>query len=299
MQPIVILAQESSRVRARGKKQPCLQKPVMIGNGKEMVMSYMVLAQLQRPTYLPIWKFQELELDSQGLDKEKIGGKVPISWDAKAITSQIGWVKILQAPMKGEPCHFGRHVEMMDPIAWQAKQVTYHTRKGRSMIAVDLDTAETCGADWMTLSNYKVPIMCMDVADKKMADVDKVTTPPTPPPGANILWIAHPRPEKRTEEVVEEDPGQVAPPERDLRKVSFENNGCTICGKRSRGEPNPLVFTNCWICGDSPAYHHGRCCPARTEWASGQIASTNEQTLERVQLEQTPSSRPPPNSSPF
>ena len=28
-------------------------------------------------------------------------------------------------------------------------------------------------------------------------------------------------------------------------------------------EPNPLVFPYCWKCGMSPAYHHGRCCPAR------------------------------------
>ena len=221
--------------------------------------------------------------------------KVPTNWDAGTITRMVGWVKIIQAPMKGEPCHFGKHVEMMDPIAWQAKQVTYHTRKGSSMIAVDLDTAKTCGADWMTLSNYRIPIMCLDVVEKKMADVDKVT----PPPGANILWIAPPRPGRRTEEVVEEDPGRVAPPEHDLWKASLENNGCTMCGKRSRGEPNPLVFTKCWICGDSPAYHHGRCCPARVGWASGQLACTDEQTWKQVQQEQLPSSRPPPNAPPF
>ena len=153
----------------------------------------------------------------------------------------------------------------MDPIAWQAKQVTYHTRKGSSMIAVDLDTAKTCGADWMTLSNYRIPIMCLDVVEKKMADVDKVTTPPTPPIGANILWTANPRPGSRTEAAAEEDPGRVTPPIHDLWKVSFENNGCTQCGKRSRSEPNPLVFAKCWTCGASPSYHHGRCCPARIE----------------------------------
>ena len=41
-------------------------------------------------------------------------------------------------------------------------------------------------------------------------------------------------------------------------------NGCTQCGRRFRGEPDPLVFKGCRICGAKPSYHHGRCCPAKT-----------------------------------
>ena len=175
---------------------------------------------------------QQAAMSSEASDDWQWEGEGDELYGLSAAPKTHRWVKILQAPRKGEPCHIGKHVVMME-----------------------------------------------DAEDKKMADVDKVTPP--------------------TEEVVEEDPGRVAPPEHDLWKASLENNGCTICGKRSRGEPNPLVFTKCWICGDSPAYHHGRCCPARVGWASGQLACTDEQTWKQVQQEQLLTSRPPPNAPPF
>ena len=212
------------------------------------------------PAYLEV---SGAQVGLPGVGQGENWGKIPINWDAGTITSQVGWVKILQAPVKGETCQFGRHVERIEPIAWQAKQVTYHTREGISMIAVDLDTAKACRADWMTLSNYRIPILRPDAVEKKMADVDQVPTPPTPPCGANILWTT-PWSGRWTEVAAEEDPGRCQlPPNHDLWKVPFVNNGCTQCGKRSRHEPNPLVFTKCWTCGMSPAYHHGRCCPAR------------------------------------
>ena len=101
----------------------------------------------------------------------------------------VGWTKIIQPPVEGEPCHFGKHVELMDPVSWQPKQVTYHSSNGSSMRAVAQDTAKACCADWITLSNYRLPIVCPDVADKNVVDLDKVATPPTPPMGANILWL--------------------------------------------------------------------------------------------------------------
>ena len=33
---------------------------------------------------------------------------------------------------------------------------------------------------------------------------------------------------------------------------------CEFCG-----QPAPIPFELCWFCGDSPAYHHGRCCRQR------------------------------------
>ena len=212
------------------------------------------------PAYLEV---SGAQVGLPGVGQRENWGKIPINWDAGTITGQVGWVKILKTPLDGEPCQFGRHMERMDPIAWQAKQVTYHTKEGKSMIAVDLDTAKDCRADWMTLSNYRVPILRPDAVEEKMADVDQVPTPPTPPCGANIL-CSGPWSGRWTEVAAEEDPGRCQlPPNHDLWKVPFTNNGCTQCGTRSRQEPHPLVFPSCWKCGMSPAYHHGRCCPAR------------------------------------
>ena len=40
--------------------------------------------------------------------------------------------------------------------------VTFHKSDGRSMKAVAMDSAASCFADWITLSNYKVPIEVLE-----------------------------------------------------------------------------------------------------------------------------------------
>ena len=53
--------------------------------------------------------------------------------------------------------------------------------------------------------------------------------------------------------------------ERDV-VIGFDSGGCSECGLRFHGEPNPLCFPSCRLCDDKPCYHHGRCCPKRGEY---------------------------------
>ena len=47
---------------------------------------------------------------------------------------------------------------------------------------------------------------------------------------------------------------------------------CSICFERAR-----VPFDECWFCGQSPSWHHGRCCPdkpRRHEWFEWPAATT-------------------------
>ena len=46
---------------------------------------------------------------------------------------------------------------------WTPKQMTFHKSDGSSMRAVALDSAASCSADWITLSNYEVPIEVLPI----------------------------------------------------------------------------------------------------------------------------------------
>ena len=41
------------------------------------------------------------------------------------------------------------------------------------------------------------------------------------------------------------------------RLLTHRSEQCNVC-RRSCGVP----FARCWYCGESPSYHHGRCCPS-------------------------------------
>ena len=133
-------------------------------------------------THIPAYlELSGAQVGLPGVGEGENWGKIPINWDAGTVTNMVGWAKIIEAPVGGEPCKIGKHVELMDPVSWTPKQVTYHSRNGSSVRAVAQDTAKICSADWITLSNYRIPIGCPDVVDKDVVDLDQVPTPPTPP----------------------------------------------------------------------------------------------------------------------
>ena len=100
-----------------------------------------------------------LELSGQQVGLNGVGsgptfGMIPKSWAAGQMTNTYHWIKVFATP-DGKPIK-DTHYEIMDPD-WRPKQVTFHKRDGRSMVAVAMDSAASCHADWITLSNYTVP----------------------------------------------------------------------------------------------------------------------------------------------
>ena len=133
-------------------------------------------------THIPAYmELSGAQVGLPGVGEGENWGKIPIDWDAGTVIHMAGWAKIIQAPVGEEPCKVGRHIEMMDPVSWRPKQVTYHSKNGSSVRAVAQDTAKICNADWITLSNYRIPIGCPDLVDKDVVDLDEVVTPRTPP----------------------------------------------------------------------------------------------------------------------
>ena len=101
-----------------------------------------------------------LEFSGQQVGLNGVGsgltfGMIPKSWTAGQMTNTFHWIKVLAIP-DGEPIK-NTHYVIMNPD-WKPKQVTFHKRDGRSMVAVAMDSAASCYADWITLSNYTVPI---------------------------------------------------------------------------------------------------------------------------------------------
>jgi len=54
--------------------------------------------------------------------------------------------------------------------------------------------------------------------------------------------------------------------------MTFDSGGCTECGHRYHGEPNPLRYADCKFCHDEPCFHHGRCCPKRGRFTQEWLA---------------------------
>ena len=83
-----------------------------------------------------------------------------------------------------------------------------------------------------------------------------------------------------------EDPsiaaGQV-PPDPSVKMEGWvDAGGCTVCGWRYAWEPDPLQFASCHFCADSPAYHHGRCCPMKKKAASGRRSTVLRKSPARM-----------------
>jgi len=56
------------------------------------------------------------------------------------------------------------------------------------------------------------------------------------------------------------------------RLLTHRFNQCDVC-RRSCGIP----FPKCWFCGESPSYHHGRCCPSRSQQPLSSSSSSRRQ----------------------
>ena len=103
------------------------------------------------PAYL---EFYEQRVGLAGVGSGLTFGMIPKSWTAGQLAGTDHWIKILGLP-NGKPI-LGTHYEPM--MNWRPRQVIFHRSDGRSMRAVAMDSAASCYADWITLSNYKVPI---------------------------------------------------------------------------------------------------------------------------------------------
>ena len=52
------------------------------------------------------------------------------------------------------------------------------------------------------------------------------------------------------------------------RLLTHRSDQCDVC-RKTCGVP----FSRCWYCGDSPSYHHGRCCPSLQEQPTSSSSS--------------------------
>ena len=108
------------------------------------------------PAYL---EFSGQQVGLAGVGSGLTFGMIPKSWTAGQLIASEAWIKILGIP-NGKPIEGTHYVPMT--IDWRPEQVTFHKSDGRSMKAVAMDSAASCFADWITLSNYKVPIEVLE-----------------------------------------------------------------------------------------------------------------------------------------
>ena len=104
-------------------------------------------------------------------------GRIPVGWTAQQLLKSY-WVRIIRPPDGEETCKMGVHVEMMEN--WLPAQIKFCKADGSHLIATDMDTAKHCGAEYILLSNYVLPIDVPNVVPRDL-DLDGISTPPTPP----------------------------------------------------------------------------------------------------------------------
>ena len=156
------------------------------------------------PAYL---EFYGQQVGLAGVGSGQTFGMIPKSWTAGQLVGADHWIKILGLP-NGQPISGTHYVPMMN---WTPSQVVFHRADGRSMRAVAMDSAASCYADWIILSNYKVPIEIWpgmrrkekegkDRMGKKEPDPSAaapgagVAPPPPPPPPPVGHWQPPPPP---------------------------------------------------------------------------------------------------------
>ena len=109
------------------------------------------------PSHVPAFlEFSGQRVGINGVGSGPTFGMIPKSWDAGQMTNTYHWIKVLATPVGKQKPIQDTHYEIMDPD-WRPKQVTFHQRNERRMVAVAMDSAASCHADWITLSNYTMP----------------------------------------------------------------------------------------------------------------------------------------------
>ena len=106
-------------------------------------------------------------------------GRIPIVWTAEQLLN-TEWVRIIRPPVGEETCEMGVHVERMEPN-WRPAQIKFFKADGRHLIATPMDTAKSCGADYIMLSKYVLPIDDKKEVAPPTVDLDGISTPPSPP----------------------------------------------------------------------------------------------------------------------
>ena len=74
----------------------------------------------------------------------------------------------------------GVHVKRMEPN-WRPAQIKFFKADGRHLIATPMDSAKSCGADYIMVSKYVLPIDRKKKVAPPTVDLDGISTPPTPP----------------------------------------------------------------------------------------------------------------------
>ena len=103
----------------------------------------------------------------------------PIVYTAEQLLN-TEWVRIIRPPDGEETCKMGVHVKRMEPN-WLPAQIKFFKADGRHLIATPMDTAKSCGAEYIMLSNYVLPIDDKKEVAPPTVDLDGISTPPSPP----------------------------------------------------------------------------------------------------------------------
>ena len=106
-------------------------------------------------------------------------GRIPIVFTAEQLLN-TEWVRIIRPPDGEETCKMGVHVKRMEPN-WRPAQIKFFKADGRHLIATPMDSAKSCGADYIMVSKYVLPIDRKKKVAPPTVDVDGISTPPSPP----------------------------------------------------------------------------------------------------------------------
>ena len=87
------------------------------------------------------------------------------------------WIKILQTPVPGVKIQAGVHYEIMDPLSFQPRTVINQD----GTIAYPDDSLGGTGGNVITLYTHDRSWGGVPVEEKPCAEVDDISTPPTPP----------------------------------------------------------------------------------------------------------------------
>ena len=85
-------------------------------------------------------------------------GLMPVSFTAKQMKNNSGWVEVLRKPAASEAPREGVHYTVVEPSGWRPRHVKFGRSAREPIIAMDWDSASTMQADYAVLSTNEMPV---------------------------------------------------------------------------------------------------------------------------------------------
>ena len=111
-------------------------------------------------------------------------GLMPVSFTAKQMKNNSGWVKVLRQPAAREVPQEGVHYTFVEPAGWRPRQVKFGKWARDPIIAMEQDSARTMQADFAVVSVSEEPVEAHTApCTPPHKELMSVRTPETPSPG--------------------------------------------------------------------------------------------------------------------